>query len=270
MGAGSGAAGATGGMGAGTSTAGGVGASGMGGASGTGGTPAGMGASGGGGAGTSGSGPTLDLPAGIAPGTRVADLTEADALALCDTLNMQLDAIVSSEDVEQVGCTLWALLFSVNPATGAVDPSACASTRDACIADPSGGSVMTTSECNTEATMTLPDDCNVTIGEYADCLAASIALIDGFLDAFSCETLADPTVAATAFAMPDPSEIPACAPIQQSCPSLLDLSASGPPAADGCDDTCSDAMDFFCDDGGPGSLTNICALGTDCTDCGPR
>lgn len=37
-----------------------------------------------------------------------------------------------------------------------------------------------------------------------------------------------------------------------------------------CLDTCPSAHDGECDDGGPGSLYDVCALGTDCSDCGPR
>ena len=45
---------------------------------------------------------------------------------------------------------------------------------------------------------------------------------------------------------------------------------AGVPAASGCDNTCNTANDNECDDGGPNSLYNVCALGTDCNDCGPR
>ena len=38
----------------------------------------------------------------------------------------------------------------------------------------------------------------------------------------------------------------------------------------GCTDTCSDAFDGWCDDGGPGSDFALCGLGTDCADCGTR
>ncbi len=46
----------------------------------------------------------------------------------------------------------------------------------------------------------------------------------------------------------------------------------GPPSAEvpGCTDTCRTSRDNECDDGGPGSLYDVCALGTDCADCGPR
>jgi hypothetical protein len=37
-----------------------------------------------------------------------------------------------------------------------------------------------------------------------------------------------------------------------------------------CTNTCFDAFDGFCDDGGLGSDFALCPLGTDCADCGPR
>lgn len=37
-----------------------------------------------------------------------------------------------------------------------------------------------------------------------------------------------------------------------------------------CSNACSTAHDNECDDGGPNSLYSVCALGTDCADCGPR
>lgn len=37
-----------------------------------------------------------------------------------------------------------------------------------------------------------------------------------------------------------------------------------------CDDTCIFANDGACDDGGPGSATDYCGFGKDCTDCGIR
>ena len=37
-----------------------------------------------------------------------------------------------------------------------------------------------------------------------------------------------------------------------------------------CDNSCSHPNDGSCDDGGTRSLTALCALGSDCVDCGPR
>lgn len=43
-----------------------------------------------------------------------------------------------------------------------------------------------------------------------------------------------------------------------------------PPSTELCTNTCPYANDGECDDGGPGSLYDVCAFGTDCGDCGPR
>lgn len=42
------------------------------------------------------------------------------------------------------------------------------------------------------------------------------------------------------------------------------------PSVNACTDTCRYASDEDCDDGGPGAEFDLCALGTDCADCGPR
>jgi hypothetical protein len=42
------------------------------------------------------------------------------------------------------------------------------------------------------------------------------------------------------------------------------------PVSAQCDNSCASANDTECDDGGPGSLYDICGLGTDCADCGTR
>ncbi|HJL18008.1 MAG TPA: hypothetical protein RMH99_20250 [Sandaracinaceae bacterium LLY-WYZ-13_1] len=52
-----------------------------------------------------------------------------------------------------------------------------------------------------------------------------------------------------------------------------DPDPEAPPAGDpasGCTDTCRWATDGACDDGGAGAAYSVCALGTDCSDCGPR
>lgn len=43
-----------------------------------------------------------------------------------------------------------------------------------------------------------------------------------------------------------------------------------PASGGGCTNTCRTANDGECDDGGPNSLYSVCALGTDCADCGAR
>jgi hypothetical protein len=43
-----------------------------------------------------------------------------------------------------------------------------------------------------------------------------------------------------------------------------------PPGSPGCTNTCRFAGDGQCDDGGDGAEFDLCTLGTDCDDCGPR
>ncbi len=40
-------------------------------------------------------------------------------------------------------------------------------------------------------------------------------------------------------------------------------------AGGGCDDSCEFSFDGECDDGRPNAISNVCASGTDCSDCGP-
>ena len=42
------------------------------------------------------------------------------------------------------------------------------------------------------------------------------------------------------------------------------------PIGGACTNDCATANDGECDDGGPGALYDLCGLGTDCNDCGPR
>ena len=47
-------------------------------------------------------------------------------------------------------------------------------------------------------------------------------------------------------------------------------SASSSGGSQLCNNTCRYAHDGACDDGGTGSQTSLCTLGSDCADCGPR
>jgi hypothetical protein len=55
---------------------------------------------------------------------------------------------------------------------------------------------------------------------------------------------------------------------------LVNCAEEGPASNDGsgqlCSNTCEDADDGFCDDGGEDSDYDVCTFGSDCRDCGPR
>ena len=71
---------------------------------------------------------------------------------------------------------------------------------------------------------------------------------------------------------PPDSSPPDSSPPDSSPPDTSPPDTSPPDSGGGgvCDDTCSWAGDGYCDDGGPGADFSLCALGSDCTDCGPR
>ncbi len=50
----------------------------------------------------------------------------------------------------------------------------------------------------------------------------------------------------------------------------LDQDCDGADETGLCDDTCVDADDGYCDDGGPNAQYSICSFGSDCSDCAPR
>lgn len=66
------------------------------------------------------------------------------------------------------------------------------------------------------------------------------------------------------------TSVPGVASLDGSSPAPTRSTATPAPAGGRCDNTCSTAFDNECDDGGPNSLYSVCALGTDCNDCGPR
>ena len=66
--------------------------------------------------------------------------------------------------------------------------------------------------------------------------------------------------------LPPPSSPPSSPPLPISPPTP----PSPPTTPQRCDDTCEHAYDARCDDGGEGAEYDLCALGSDCLDCGSR
>jgi hypothetical protein len=193
----------------------------------------------------------------------ISDLTEAGAVALCAEIASASESVISEEQLSELGCTLFALLFG-----GADDAASCERSKNECLG--LGGMSTTSTECDAEGLRAAGADCAVTTRQFGQCLIAGAQQASNILGAFQCEVFSDPNKLGELLATEmGPESLPECAEIVSMCPDVLEPD-KGEPAADGCDETCSDAMDDFCDDGGPGSLTDLCALGTDCTDCGPR
>jgi hypothetical protein len=208
----------------------------------------------------------------------LSELTEDEVVALCENLNEQLSEIVTEEALANFGCAFFALITAGEPDSNGqitVDPVACEQAVDECMSAGGGGEVMETANCQPDNLTTAADGCSTTVDEFTACLDASVSQLESALGAFSCESLSDPEVAAELLGsgMQDPTSLPECATIAEECPALFDSGGGsvGEPAADGCDDSCEGNLnDGFCDDGGEGADFNLCPLGTDCADCGPR
>jgi hypothetical protein len=227
-----------------------------------------------GGAGSGGGQVTTGLPREKA----LSSLSEAEAISACEQLRMSADNAVSEDDLARYTCTIAAALFSIT--TGAngmptIDRAMCEQMVNSCLAETDEQGESSSSGMCDASFMTGLMGCNATAGELEACLNASIDVLRDQLSMVSCTSpvsLAGPDAGMSA------SEPPACASLDMKCPGVLamiddEMGIAGgdgePTGPGGCTDTCSDANDDFCDDGGDG-FDPTCDYGTDCADCGPR
>jgi hypothetical protein len=158
-----------------------------------------------------------------------------------------------------------------------------------CLAE--GGETTTENNC-AEADLSMAfTGCEATVSELQACLGASLAVMRALIQQVNCSAPIselmmgggfEEPVACETFDMKCPGGLSAIGDATDALPEIDDGSAGaggtgGSSGAGGtggggagCTETCEDSMDHFCDDGGEDSETSICALGTDCTDCGPR
>jgi len=258
-------------------------------AAGAGGAAAAAGASGG-----SGSG---NVSTGLPSSKRLSELTAPEAQTLCIRLAQAGRDALSQNDFQRFTCTIEALGTSIQQdASGmtSIDRMACQAAVNSCLAEE--GDTTTENNC---AQADLAADlmgCTATASELEACLSASIGQLRNLLTTFDCDSTVSELMNSDGFEEPA-----ACESLDMKCPGVLDaigdstevlpdmgMSSSGTGGAGGaggfggsagsaggegpggCSDTCRDAMDGWCDDGGEDSMSDICALGTDCTDCGTR
>jgi hypothetical protein len=211
-------------------------------------------------------------------------LGDSDLVDVCEALGARLGNVVSDAEAERLACTSLALFVSVEPADGGqgtVNADACNRSVDDCLTLGLERGMRST-DCDLESLTAATRECSATVAEYEACVDAQAEFVVRLVDALNCDTLASPTVAkvmAGGDAL-DSATLSECRPIAAACPELLtDMGRSGggtggspssAPAVDGCDDTCLFAGDNECDDGGGGSNTDFCGLGSDCADCGQR
>lgn len=219
---------------------------------------------------------SVALPAAVSEGAALSSLDADTALGVCDALEARFDATFGDADAERLSCALFGVLFSAasdGMGGATVDVATCRQLEQECLA--SGGELSSMTRCDAAGFADAAAGCSLTVGEYADCFEAQLSALVELLDVVSCDAASDGSVLAAATTGGDPSTLPACEAFVAQCPDLVTPPDDGSgstdmPAADGCDETCVFAGDDECDDGGAGSSTPVCALGTDCADCGPR
>lgn len=192
----------------------------------------------------------------------LSSLTGDELKLLCAELAELADSIATEQDAARLSCVLLAGAFS--GAGAGFDVAACEAQVDQCLISDDGW--ISTMRCEVQEFHRATLDCHISIAQYRQCLVASAEVLAEWIDTFTCQSF---TMAGTQAPAGESTSVAECAPVMAACPALFENGTSGP-APNGCDDSCLDAKDQFCDDGGPGSLTSTCPLGTDCSDCGPR
>lgn len=216
--------------------------------------------------------------AGDAPetpdGTLLSELDAHDLAALCsDIAEIVEDESLSPAELDAVSCT-YSALFSVDITESEGTPLAnraqCQQHVADCVTLSAGSGRLS---CETERFAAASMSCSVEVADYRACMTAGLRAIADAVDVLTCANLADPSDSEEAFLSAvalEPATHDECALLAVRCPMLIGGSPSGPPAEDGCDETCRYSDDGFCDDGGLDAQSSLCALGTDCLDCGIR
>lgn len=210
---------------------------------------------------------------GGSSGARLSELSASELNALCDDIRATFEGEIPMTQLDALSCTFSALLVvDLERASGivTVNRGQCQEHVADCLTFAAGTSRL---RCETAAFRDASQDCDASAQDYRTCMEVGASLLADAVGVLTCENLSDATEAERAFQAAvglDPAEHTECASLVARCPDLFGDGSRGEPAADGCDETCRDSDDGFCDDGGPDSQTSICALGTDCSDCGRR
>jgi hypothetical protein len=221
----------------------------------------------------------VNVSTGVSGSTPLGELTESQAEQVCAGIERAVGQ-VSAQDALHFSCTLAAVsdsLISNGSAQPTVDVATCEQSVQECLAnisvEPSGN------ECDAQEVLDDAVGCSATVSELERCIGALVAQTRQ-LASITCQSLAnDPQQLATAAGGGGASLAPECQGIQAQCPAVIGADSGSSSGSEepgtgmtnaGCTNTCGTADDDECDDGGPGSLFSVCALGTDCDDCGPR
>lgn len=233
--------------------------------------------------GAAGTGGTVAVNTGLPPSKVLSGITAAEGQTLCNSLVQSTQSVFANGQLERLTCTIAALPSSIRQnASGMaeLDRAACEQSVSSCIAEE--GETTTENNCADADLSTAFTGCDATVSELQACLGASLAAMRALIQQVTCSAPLsqlmmgsgfEEPVACETFDMKCPGGLSAIGGATDALPEVDEGSSGGGGTGGsgaGCTETCIDSMDTSCDDGGEGSLTNICALGTDCSDCGTR
>ena len=227
--------------------------------------------------GCGGGGSNPSVSSGLPKEASVSGLSETDQAQLCEATAEAAASVVDEGSICTLLGAVAAITFSETTDQVTVDRATCEAARDECLNEDTV--VETTEEqCSPDEVMSTLENCQATVGEVEACLSAQLRLVQSVVSRLNCGATITMDDIQDFEASQDPAE---CEGLDQTCPGLFSdtdfigdtgTTATGgsEPSATGCDETCFFSDDGECDDGGEGSVTSACGLGTDCMDCGQR
>jgi hypothetical protein len=159
------------------------------------------------------------IDTGLPEATQLQDVSVAQATSACENLQSSIESRFAAMLTERRICEM----VGAFSATTTAD---CQEIADACVQQNASAEVMAAEDFDVAEGLSCNDGvanfagCNVTVGEYEDCLSAQISQVEALFKSFSCAnagtlTMDDFDVGGTLDA---PASDPACERLAAECP----------------------------------------------------
>jgi len=176
------------------------------------------------GCGGGGSG-SREVDTGLPEATELKDLSSAQAASACENLQDSVQRRMASMFTERRVCELYGAFSSTTA-------SECKTLADACVEQGAGQieqdqfDVSEGLDCNAGATDFA--GCNVTVGEYEDCLSAQLSQVEDLFNSFTCAKAGAVSMEDFDFgaSLSTPASVPACERLAAECPAASPFEAS--------------------------------------------
>jgi len=175
------------------------------------------------GCGGGGSGPK-EVDTGLDEDLALQDVSAAQAESACERLQGGVESRFTALFTERRVCEIFGAFSSTSP-------SECGALADACVEQGAGRiedeiDVSEGLECNGGAAAFA--GCNVTVGEYEDCLSAQLSQVEAVFKSFSCANagtldMEDFDLGGT---LSTPASVPACDRLAAECPAASPFGGS--------------------------------------------